>query len=445
MFEALTDKLQGIFSKLGSRGTVTEADLDEALRQVRLALLEADVNFRVVRDFIAHVREAALGQQVLSSLTPAQQIMAIVHDELIHLLGDGQSRLTLASQPPTVILLVGLKGSGKTTTAAKLALQLRRSGQKPLLVAADPQRVAATEQLTTLGRSLDVPVYAQDGKIDPVKVVRESFAEARRLGSTVVIVDTSGYNKFSEEAEEDLEGLRKAASPHEVILVADAMTGQEAVHAAEEFHKSVNLTGLILTKLDGDARGGAALSIRAVTGIPIKFVGTGEKSDALEPFHPDRFASRIIGMGDLMTLAEKAKEAMAEAEAEKLTQKVKKGTLTLEDFQEQLQRVQQMGPLNQIMQLIPGMSSAKGRAALESMDESVLKRAEAIISSMTTEEKRNPDIIDGSRRRRIARGSGTTPQDINQLLKQYNEAKRLMQMVSSGRKLKIPAQWMGRM
>ncbi len=288
MFEALTDKLQGIFSKLGSRGTVTEADLDEALRQVRLALLEADVNFRVVRDFIAHVREAALGQQVLSSLTPAQQIMAIVHDELIHLLGDGQSRLTLASQPPTVILLVGLKGSGKTTTAAKLALQLRRSGQKPLLVAADPQRVAATEQLTTLGRSLDVPVYAQDGKIDPVKVVRESFAEARRLGSTVVIVDTSGYNKFSEEAEEDLEGLRKAASPHEVILVADAMTGQEAVHAAEEFHKSVNLTGLILTKLDGDARGGAALSIRAVTGIPIKFVGTGEKSDALEPFHPDR-------------------------------------------------------------------------------------------------------------------------------------------------------------
>ncbi|MFQ5879766.1 MAG: signal recognition particle protein [Dehalococcoidia bacterium] len=445
MFEALTDKLQGVFHRLGSRGTVSERDLEEALREVRLALLEADVHFRVVRDFVGRVRQEALGQEVLRSLTPAQQVLTIVHGEVVHLLGDGQSRLAMASQPPTVLLLVGLKGSGKTTTAAKLGLHLRRSGQRPLLVAADPQRVAAAEQLVALGRSLEIPVYSEEGSRRPTDIARHALAEGRRLGANAVVVDTMGYTQFGEEGLADLGSLRDALSPQEVLLVADAMTGQEAVQAAEEFHRAVALTGLVLTKLDGDARGGAALSIRAVTGIPIKFVGTGEKPDALEPFHPDRFASRILGMGDILTLAERAREAVAETEAQELARKARRGTLTLEDFQEQLRRVQKMGPLNQVLQMIPGVATARNRAALEAIDEGVLRKAEAIICSMTPVERQRPEVIDGSRRRRIARGSGTAPHDVNQLLKQYQEAKRLMQMVSSGRGSKVPPQWLQRM
>jgi len=420
MFEGLTEKLQKVFRRLGSRGTITEKDLDEALREVRLALLEADVHFRVVRQFIQRLRERALGAQVLQSLTPMQQVIDIVNQELIQTLGGSQSQLQRAKQSPTVVMLVGLKGSGKTTTAAKLALHLRRAGDRPLLVAADPQRVAAAEQLVALGRQLDIPVHSEDGGGRPLQICEHALKEARRLGTTTVIVDTV-----------DVVELRRRLSPTEVLMVADAMTGQEAVRAAEEFHKALGLTGLILTKLDGDARGGAALSIRAVTGIPIKFVGVGEKADALEPFYPDRLASRILGMGDVLTLVEKAKATVSEKEIEDLGARARRGAVTLEDFLVQLQRVQKMGPLSQVVAMIPGLSRVAGR--LEEVDESHFKHIEAIVYSMTPQERRHPDIIDGSRRRRIARGSGTTPTDVNRLLKQYREAKRIMQMVASGR------------
>ncbi|MGQ9573536.1 MAG: signal recognition particle protein [Dehalococcoidia bacterium] len=441
MFEGLTEKLQKVLRRLGSRGTITEKDLDEALREVRLALLEADVHFRVVRQFVERIKERALGAQVLQSLTPMQQVVDIVNQELIQVLGGSQSQLQRADQPPTVVMLVGLKGSGKTTTAAKLALRLRQSGERPLLVAADPQRVAAAEQLEALGKQLNIPVYSEDGGIRPLRVCEHALKEARRLGTTAVIVDTVGYLRTDEESLADVIELRRRLSPTEVLLVADAMTGQEAVRAAEEFHKALGLTGLILTKLDGDARGGAALSIRAVTGIPIKFVGVGEKADALEPFYPDRLASRILGMGDVLTLVEKAKATISEKESEELGARARRGAITLEDFLVQLQRVRQMGPLSQLMAMIPGLSSVAGR--LEEVDESHLRRIEAIVYSMTPQERRYPDIIDASRRRRIARGSGTTPTDVNRLLKQYHEAKKIMQMMASGRGPRIApgARW----
>ncbi|HXG37110.1 MAG TPA: signal recognition particle protein [Dehalococcoidia bacterium] len=436
MFDALTSKLQAVFRNLGSRGTITEKDLDEALRQVRLALLEADVHFKVVREFVQRVREQALGAEVTKSLTPIQQIIDIVRQELIAVLGAGQARLETAKAAPTIVMLVGLKGSGKTTTAAKLALHLRKEGQRPLLVAADPGRVAATEQLSALGRQLNIPVYAEEGQ-PPEKVCRRALEEAKRQGASVVIVDTMGYMQLEAEDLKDLVALRKVLSPSEVLLVADAMTGQEAVHAAEAFNQAVGLSGLILTKMDGDARGGAALSIRAVTGVPIKFVGMGEKPDALEAFYPDRFAGRILGMGDILTLIDKAKEEFTADEVGSLAERMKKGSLTLEDFLDQLQRVRRMGPLNQLMSMVPGMSALKNKMPAAELDESQFRRIEAIIYSMTREERRRPDIIDGSRRRRIAAGSGTTPADVNRLLKQYQEAKRLMQMMASGRMPKI--------
>jgi signal recognition particle subunit SRP54 len=431
MFEGLTEKLQKVLRRLGSRGTITEKDLDEALREVRLALLEADVHFRVVRQFIQRLRERALGAQVLQSLTPMQQVIDTVNQELIETLGGSQSQLQRAKQSPTVIVLVGLKGSGKTTTAAKLALHLRRGGDHPLLVAADPQRVAAAEQLEALGKQLNIPVYSEDGEARPLQICEHALKEARRLGITTVIIDTVGYMQMDEESLADVVEMGRRLSPTEVLMVADAMTGQEAVRAAEEFHKALSLTGLILTKLDGDARGGAALSIRAVTGIPIKFVGVGEKVDALEPFYPDRLASRILGMGDVLTLVEKAKATISEEEIEELGTRVRRGTITLDDFLVQLQRVQKMGPLSQLVGMIPGLSSAAAR--LEEVDESHLKHIEAIVYSMTPLERHYPDIIDASRRRRIARGSGTTSGDVNRLLKQYREAKKIMQMVASGR------------
>jgi signal recognition particle subunit SRP54 len=362
-----------------------------------------------------------------------QQVIDIVNQELVQVLGGGQSQLERAQKSPTIILLVGMKGSGKTTTAAKLGLHLRRGGDRPLLVAADPQRVAAAEQLEALGKQLKIAVYSEDSSARPLQVCQHALEEARRQGATAVIVDTVGYLQMDQATLAEVADLRRRLSPTEVLMVADAMTGQEAVRAAEEFHKAVGLTGLILSKLDGDARGGAALSIRAVTGVPVKFVGVGEKADALEPFYPDRFASRILGMGDMLTLIDKAKSTVSQEEIEDLETRAKRGALTLEDFLLQFQRVKKMGPLSQLIGMVPGLSTIKGRLAVEELDERYLDRLEAIVYSMTVEERRHPDIIDASRRRRIARGSGTQPADVNRLLKQYREAKKIMQMVASGR------------
>jgi signal recognition particle subunit SRP54 len=433
MLEALTQKLQTAFNRLGSHGSITEKDLDEAMREVRIALLEADVNFKVVRDFIGSVRERALGAGVLRSLTGPQQVIAIVQEELVHTLGDSQSTMKSAPHPPSVVLLVGLKGSGKTTTAAKLALHLRKGGARPLLLAADPYRVAAGEQLQALGRQLGIPVFGGDGASDPAHLAGQALAEARRLGATFLVVDTAGHMQVDQEMLAETADLERHLSPSEVLLVVDAMTGQEAVHVAQEFHQALSVTGFIVTKMDGDARGGAALSIRAVTGLPIKFIGTGEKTDALEPFHPDRFASRILGMGDVLSLVEKAREMVTEDEARAMQRKLKTGSLDLEDFLLQFQRVRSMGPLSQVLEMIPGLGAARRQLAAESIDESQVKKMEAIIHSMTPQERHNPQIIDGSRRRRIARGSGTTPQDVNQLLNQWRQAKKLIESMSSRR------------
>jgi signal recognition particle subunit SRP54 len=437
MLDSLSDKLQGVFRRLGGRGTITEKDLDEALREVRLALLEADVNYKVVKDFVAGVRAQALGADVTKSLSPMQQIIDIVNVQMIELLGGGQAALQKAKSPPTVIMLVGLKGSGKTTTAAKLALHLRRGGDSPLMVAADPERVAGSEQLTSLGKQLNLPVVALAEGTKAEQASQKGLEEAKRTNASAVVIDTVGYVQVDSDAQTALKSLHKVLSPDEVLLVADAMTGQEAVHAAEEFNKAVPLTGLILTKLDGDARGGAALSIRAVTGVPIKFLGVGEKADALEAFYPDRFASRILGMGDMLTLIEKAKAELTEEDAESLTERLKKGSVTLDDFLEQFQRIKRMGPLGQLVGMIPGLSQIKSRLNLDEMDESFFSRVEAIIRSMTKEERHNPEIIDGSRRRRIALGSGSQPADVNRLLKQYKEAKKILQQISTGRGSKI--------
>ncbi|HEY5625641.1 MAG TPA: signal recognition particle protein [Dehalococcoidia bacterium] len=437
MFDSLSDKLQGVFRKLGSHGTVTEKDLDEALREVRLALLEADVHYKVVKEFVASVRESALGTNVLKSLTPMQQIIDVVNKQLVEVLGGGHAKLERSKDPPTVIMLVGLKGAGKTTTAAKLGLHLRRAGERPLLVGADPERLAAGEQLQSLGKQLSMPVVTGEANAKPADVCKQALKNAKNTSSSYVIVDTVGQLEMDDEDRKGLREMHKLLSPTEVILVADAMTGQEAVNAAEQFNETIPLSGLILTKVDGDARGGAALSIRAVTGIPIKFFGMGEKADALEPFYPDRFASRILGMGDILTLIDKAKEQISDEEAESLTVRIKKGELTLDDFLEQYQRIKNMGPLSNLLSLVPGLSQIKNRLNTEEMDESYFARVEAIIRSMTKAERTDPGIIDGSRRRRIAAGSGTKPQDVNQVLKQYKEAKKIIQQISAGHGSKI--------
>ncbi len=433
MFDALTDKLQAAFRRLGNRGIVTEKDLDEALREVRLALLEADVNFRVVKEFIGKVRERALGAEVLKSLTPAQQIVSIVNEELTAILGGGQAKLNHAGQPPTVIMLVGLQGSGKTTTAAKLALHLRKNAGRPLLVAADVYRPAAIDQLVALGKQLSIPVHSEGTKVKPLEIARHGIAEAKRSGLSHVILDTAGRLHVDDEMMAEVRQIRESLEPDEVLLVADAMSGQDAVHAAQAFNEQVGITGTILTKLDGDARGGAALSIKTVTGVPIKFVGVGEKTDALEPFYPDRLASRILGMGDMLTLIEKAKEAVGEEDTASLKRKIKTGSFDLNDFVDQLHKVRQMGPLSSLLQMMPGFGAMKAKLGAADIDESQLNRVEAIILSMTPRERRDPDIIDGSRRRRIAAGSGTTPHDVNQLIGQFREAKKLMKSLGSGR------------
>jgi signal recognition particle subunit SRP54 len=436
MFDALSDKLQRVFGRLSSHGTVTEKDLDEALREVRVALLEADVNFRVVRQFINAIRERAVGAEVLQTLNGPQQVIGIVNEELTAMLGGAQANLVVAPQPPTVVLLLGLKGAGKTTMAAKLGLHLRKSGGRPMLVSADPYRVAAVQQLQTLGRQNDVTVFDGDPN-DVPKLARDALAEARRLGSSTVIVDSPGYVQLDEDVIEEIKELETSFQPHETLLVVDAMTGQEAVHVAEEFGNATEISGFVLTKLDGDARGGAALSIRAITGLPIKFVGTGERADALEAFHPDRFAQRILGMGDVLTLIEKAQQSVGEEDMERLSKRMKANQLDLNDFVQQMQKVRNMGPISDILGMIPGMGNVKRQLQATEIDDTFFKRAEAIVFSMTLMERRNPDIINGSRRRRIAAGSGTTPADVNQLLKQWKEAKKMMQSMASGRFAKM--------
>lgn len=435
MFEVLSDKLSAVFKKLSGKGKLTEKDVDEALREVRLALLEADVNFKVVKDFISRVRARAIGTGILESLTPAQQVVKIVNEELIVTLGGGQQKLMHAPHPPTVILLVGLQGAGKTTTAAKLALYLRRHGsQRPLLVAADPYRPAAREQLLTLGKQLDIPVYSDDGS-SVVSICTSALKRAKEIAATTVIVDTAGRLHIDNELMNELRDVSMNIHPTEVLLVADAMTGQEAVRIADEFNKNVGLTGIILTKMDGDARGGAALSITAVAGVPIKFIGIGEKTDALEPFHPDRMASRILGMGDVLSLIERAEIASDLKKQKEIEQKVRRGSFDFQDLLEQIQQLKKMGPLSQIMEMIPGFSGL-ARKLPAGLDEKQSKKVEAIILSMTPEERSNPSIIDGSRRRRIARGSGTTPQDVNQLLNQYRQMQKLMKQLSQGQRFR---------
>ena len=439
MFEFLTNKLSKVFQGLSSKGKLSEKDVDDALRQVRLALLEADVNFRVVKDFTARVRERAVGADVLQSLTPAQQIIKIVYEELIATLGGTPSYLTPSPRPPSVVMLVGLQGCGKTTTAAKLALHLKHSGQRSLLVAADNRRPAAIEQLVTLAKQLDIPVYSEAPEVKPIDICTHALAKARGLAASWVIVDTAGRLQIDEIMMQELAQVKKELMPCEILLVVDAMTGQDAVRVANEFHSRLNLTGLILTKMDGDARGGAALSIRWVSGVPIKFIGVGERVDAFEPFHPDRLASRILGMGDVLTFIEKAEKAFTEQQAKELQKKVRTANFSLDDFLFQLREFQKMGPLAQILEMLPGVSRWAGQLP-NGTEEKQLKKIEAIILSMTPEERRNPAIIGGSRRRRIARGSGVELQDVNQLLNRFHQIQKLMKMSIGG---KLPRNLMG--
>ncbi|MEX0784991.1 MAG: signal recognition particle protein [Dehalococcoidia bacterium] len=438
MFESLTDKLQGAFRKFGSKGTVTEEDLDQAMREVRMAMLEADVNFKVVREFTARVKEKALGAEVLRSLTPAQQVIDIVHQEMVQLLGGAAPKLETSSRPPTVIMLVGLQGSGKTTSIAKLANLLKKQGQRPLVVACDVYRPAAVEQLVTLAKQLDVPYHEEGTKEKPAKIAANGLEKAKRMNATHLLVDTAGRLHIDEAMMAEVADLRKQLGPTEVLFVADAMAGQDAVTAAKEFHEKVGTTGLVLTKMDGDARGGAALSIREVTGVPVKFIGMGEKSDALEPFYPDRLAGRILGMGDLLTLIDKAKEEMGDEDTDKFKEKLKKGSFDLQDFVEQLRKVRRMGPLGQLVQMLPGFNKIKAQLDVDDMDDSFFNHAEAIVLSMTSWERRHPEQIDGKRRKRIARGSGTNAQQVNQLLKQFFEARKIAKQLASGKMPVLP-------
>ena len=428
MFDDLTQKLESVFKKLRGHGRLTEANISEALREVRRALLESDVHFKVTRDFVKEVQQKAVGQEVLRSITPGQQVIKVVHQEMIQLLGGDAQPLQMVSVPPTILMIVGLQGSGKTTTCAKLALQLRRRGRKPLLVAADVYRPAAIEQLKVLGRQLEIPCYVGESQY-PVEIANSAIASARKDSLDVVILDTAGRLHIDEPMMQELRDIRSAINPTEILLVADGMTGQDAVKAAEEFHRQLQLTGVILTKLDGDARGGAALSIRAVTGVPIKFVGTGEKTDALEAFHPDRMASRILGMGDILTLVEKAQETVDLDQAEKIATRLKEQEFNLEDFLDQIRQMKKMGPLEDMLAMVPGIGS---KIKQFQFDEGMFHQTEAIICSMTKEERQKPEIIDGSRRKRIARGSGTRVQDVNQLLNQYAQMKNLMKRLTKG-------------
>ena len=439
MFESLRDRLQNIFKDLRKHGKLSEADVDAAMREIRLALLEADVHYGVVKSFVARVRERAVGAEVARSLTPGQQVVKIVHEELIRTLGK-PSQLNLSGNTPHVIMLVGLQGSGKTTTAAKLALYLRRQGQRPLMVAADTHRPAAVEQLITLGRQLGIEVYSEGATSRPPDIAYNGVQAAIRANASTVIIDTAGRLQIDDEMMAEVAAIQQRVRPKEVLLVADSMTGQEAVNIAQGFHKQLALTGLILTKIDGDARGGAAISMREVTGVPIKFLGTSEKLDGLEVFHPDRLAGRILGMGDVLSLIEKAEALeIEEEEALELQGKLRTASLTLEDFRKQLQQAKRLGPLSQLLEMVPGMSQYASQISQEDIDRQ-LKQVEAIINSMTPAERRDPRILNASRRRRIALGSGTDVQDVNNLMRQFQQMQHMMKQLS---KQKVPANLKG--
>ncbi len=430
MFESLGSRLQSVFDNLQKRGKLTEADVDVAMREVRLALLEADVNYKVVKEFVARVRERAVGQEVMRSLTPGQQVVKIVHDELVRTLGE-PGRLNLGAQSPAVIMLVGLQGAGKTTMAGKLALHLRKQGRRPLLVAADVYRPAAINQLETLGKQLDIPVYSEGTQADPVSICANGVRQAVSTGATTVILDTAGRLNIDEMMMGQIKAIKARVQPIETLLVADAMTGQEAVRVATDFNQAVTLTGLIMTKIDGDARGGAAISMREVTGVPIKFLGVGEKLNAIEVFHPDRLANRILGMGDVMTLIEQAQAEMDMEEAQRAGQRLAQGEFDLDDFLKQLQQVKRMGPIGKLLEMVPGMSKMAGDVDLSGAEKD-MKRIEAMIQSMTGDERRNPRLIKASRKRRIATGSGTSVQEVNLLLKQHREMQEMMKQIGKG-------------
>ncbi len=433
MFDSLSGKLQGVFATLGRRGSISEKDLEAALREVRLALLEADVNYKVARDYIKAVRGRANTDEVMKSPTPLNRVVEIINEELITLLGAESPSLQRASQGPTLILMVGLQGSGKTTTSAKLALRARKAGERPLLIAADVYRPAAIDQLQALGKQLDIEVFELGADEKPVKIVEQGLKRAAQIGAGTVIVDTAGRLHIDEEMMSEISELRDRFSPTEVLLVADAMSGQDAVNAASAFDEAVGITGVVLSKMDGDARGGAALSIRAVTGAPIKFLGIGERADALESFHPDRLAGRILGRGDMSTLVERAEQEFGEQDAKVWRRRLQDGDFDLEDFIDQIGKVRQMGPISQIVSMIPGLSSIKDQIEVDEIDDDFFRHFEAIVFSMTPEERHKPDIINGSRRRRIAKGSGTTPQEVNQLLNQFKQAKGIMKDLASGK------------
>jgi signal recognition particle subunit SRP54 len=436
MFESLSARLQAVADRLRGKAKITEADLDLALREIRLALLEADVNFKVVKTFVAHVREQALGADLLSGLHPGQQVVKIVHDELVAVLGGERHGLRLERRP-SVLMLVGLQGSGKTTTAAKLAVRLRKEGKRPLLVAADVYRAAAVDQLVQLGDQVGIEVHSRPVGTPALEVARSGLEVARQRGHDVVLLDTAGRLHVDEPMMDELVRIAGAVTPAETLLVVDAMTGQESVKVAEAFHHRLPVTGLVLTKMDGDARGGAALSIRSVTGLPIAFIGTGERTDGLEPFHPDRLAQRILGMGDILSLVERVQETVDQDEAERVAQRMMESRFTLEDFRSQLNQVKKIGPIGQVLQMIPGAGQMAG-AAQQAVDDGQLKRIEAIIDSMTPEERRHPELIKASRRRRIAAGSGATSADVNRVLKQFADMQKLMRQLGSGRLPGIP-------
>jgi signal recognition particle subunit SRP54 len=430
-FEGLADRLQSTIQKIRGKGKVSEADVKEMMREVRLALLEADVNFKVVKDFVKKVSERAQGQEVLKSLTPGQQVIKVVKEELTELMGGEQSKIAVSNRPPTVILMVGLQGAGKTTTTGKLANLLRKKyNRKPLLVAADIYRPAAIKQLETLGKQLNMPVFSLGDKVSPVEIARQALEKAKEDHHDYVLIDTAGRLHIDEALMDELRQIKEVAKPDEIFLVVDAMTGQDAVNVAQSFNDTLGLTGVILTKLDGDTRGGAALSIRAVTNTPIKFVGLGEKMDALEPFHPERMASRILGMGDVLTLIEKAQESVDKEKAKELEKKMRTASFTLDDFLDQLGQVRKLGPLDELLKMLPGANKIKGLNNIQ-IDEKQISRVEAIIRSMTKEEKLHPEIINASRRKRIAKGSGTSVPDVNRLLKQFEDMKKMMKQMTN--------------
>ncbi|MEX1021845.1 MAG: signal recognition particle protein [Dehalococcoidia bacterium] len=434
MLDALSDRLQGTFRRLGSKGRIGEAELDEALREVRVALLEADVNFKVVRDFVARVRERALGQEVLKSITPGQQVIGIVHDELVETLGrDNAPLLRPDGNTPLKVMVVGTKGGGKTTLAGRLALKFKSEGLRPLLLSTDFERVAASEQLQVLGRSIDVETYVEEKVAPAAEVAKRGLKQAERIGANAIVVDSVGIVNFDDETADQLAALADAVDPTELLIVVDAMTGQEAVTLAKELHEVLEGTGIVVTKVDSDTRGGAVLSVREVTGLPVKFITTGERLEALEEFHPDRFASRVLGMGDVVSLVEKAKAAVGERDMKDVAKRMREGKFDLDDFLTQMQQMKQMGPLSGMLDMLPGAGNLKAQLGAADLSDDYFKQSEAIIQSMTLQERRKPEVINGSRRKRIATGSGTTPADVNRLLNQFKDARKLMQAMTSGK------------